>query len=94
MNGVVHRDWHSPQPITVEHIGDQMIVTSPGGFIGGVSATNIITHPAVPRYRSLAEAMASLRLAEREGTGVDRMIRNMLAIGQPAPEFYGARGIG
>ena len=92
VNGVVHRDWHSLQPATVEHIGDQMIVTSPGGFIGGVSATNIITHPAVPRYRSLAEAMASLRLAEREGIGVDRMIRDMLAIGRPAPEFYEVPG--
>ncbi|MCY4368285.1 MAG: DUF5635 domain-containing protein [bacterium] len=88
VNGVVHRDWHSPQPTTVEHIGDQMTVTSPGGFIGGVSVTNIITHPAVPRYRSLAEAMAALRLAEREGIGVDRMIRDMLAIGRPAPEFH------
>ena len=92
VNGVVHRDWHSPQPTTVEHIGDQMTVTSPGGFIGGVSVTNIITHPAVPRYRSLAEAMAALRLAEREGIGVDRMIRDMLAIGRPAPEFYEVRG--
>lgn len=92
VNGIVHRDWHSPQPTTVEHIGDQMTVTSPGGFIGGVSVTNIITHPAVPRYRSLAEAMAALRLAEREGIGVDRMIRDMLAIGRPGPEFYEVRG--
>ncbi len=92
VNGVVHRDWNSPQPTTVEHIGDQMAVTSPGGFIGGVNVTNIITHPAVPRYRSLAEAMSSLRLAEREGIGVDRMIRDMLAIGRPAPEFYEVQG--
>ncbi len=92
VNGVVHRDWHSPQPTTVEHIGDRMTVTSPGGFIGGVSVTNIITHPAVPRYRSLAETMSSLRLAEREGIGVDRMIRDMLAIGRPAPEFYEVQG--
>ena len=92
VNGVVHRDWYSLQPTTVEHTGDQMTVTSPGGFIGGVGVTNIITHPAVPRYRSLAEAMASLRLAEREGIGVDRMIRDMLAIGRPAPEFYEVRG--
>lgn len=92
VNGLVHRDWHSPQPTTVEHIGDQMTVTSPGGFIGGVSIKNIITHPAVPRYRSLAETMASLRLAEREGIGVDRMIRDMLAIGRPAPEFSEVAG--
>ena len=87
VNGVAHRDWHSPHPTTLEHIGDQMIITSPGGFVGGVTAANIITHPASPRYRSLAEAMAALRIAEREGIGVDRMIRDMLAIGRPPPEF-------
>ena len=60
-------------------------MTSPGGFVGGVTPDNIITHPAVPRYRSLSEAMAALGLAEREGIGVDRMVRDMLAIGRPAP---------
>lgn len=60
-------------------------MTSSGGFIGGITPSNIITHPAVPRYRSLAEAMASLWLGEREGIGVDRMVRDMLAIGRPEP---------
>ena len=85
VNGVVHRDWLSRQPITIEHVGDTLTVTSPGGFLGGVTPDNIITHPAVPRYRSMAEAMARLGLAEREGIGVDRMVRDMLAIGRPAP---------
>ena len=85
VNGVVHRDWLSPRPTTIEHVGDTLTVTSPGGFLGGVAPENIITHPAVPRYRSLAEAMAKLRLAEREGIGVDRMVRDMLAIGRPPP---------
>lgn len=85
VNGVVHRDWHSPQSTTVEHVGDTLTVTSPGGFIGGVNPSNIITHPAVPRYRSLAEAMAALNLAEREGIGVDRMIVDMISQGRPRP---------
>ena len=85
VNGVVHRDWLSPLPTTIEHVGDTLTVTSPGGFVGGVTPDNIITHPAVPRYRSLSEAMAALGLAEREGIGVDRMVRDMLAIGRPAP---------
>ena len=85
VNGVVHRDWMSPRPTTIEHVGDTLTVTSPGGFLGGVTPDNIITHPAVPRYRSLSEAMAALGLAEREGIGVDRMVRDMLAIGRPAP---------
>ena len=87
VNGAIHRDWLSPQPTTVEHTGDMLTVTSPGGFLGGITPDNIITHPAVPRYRSLAEAMATLRLGEREGIGVDRMVRDMLAIGRPEPEI-------
>lgn len=87
VNGVVHRDWLSPEPTTVEHVGDTATITSPGGFIGGIAPNNIITHAAVPRYRSLAETMGSLRLAEREGIGIDRMVRDMLAIGRPQPEI-------
>ena len=85
VNGVVHRDWISRSPTTVEHVGDTLAVTSPGGFPGGVRADNIITHPSAPRYKSLAEAMSSLRLAEREGVGVDRMVRDMLAVGLAGP---------
>jgi ATP-dependent DNA helicase RecG len=85
VNGVVHRDWLSRQPTTVEHVGDTVTVTSPGGFIGGIAPSNIITHPSAPRYRSLAEAVATLRLAEREGVGIDRMVRDMLARGHAEP---------
>ena len=85
VNGLVHRDWLAPRPTVIEHVGDTLTVTSPGGFVGGVTPDNIITHPAVPRYRNLSEAMAALGLAEREGIGVDRMVRDMLAIGRPAP---------
>ena len=85
VNGITHRDWASPQPTTVEHIGDTLTVTSPGGFIGGVNPQNVITHPATPRYRSLAQALSTLGLAERQGIGIDRMVREMLAIGRPPP---------
>lgn len=87
VNGVVHRDWLSPRPTVVEHIGDVLTVTSPGGLVGDITFQNIITHPAVPRYRSLASAMSVLGLGEREGIGVDRMVRDMLASGLSAPEF-------
>lgn len=92
VNGVVHRDWLSLQPTTVEHIGDVVVVTSPGGFVGGVGPTNIITHPSTPRYRSLAEALAALRLAEREGIGVDRMVGDMLSLGRPQPDIAEVQG--
>lgn len=85
VNGIVHRDWHSAQPTVVEHIGDRLVISSPGGFVGGVTPRNIVTHPAAARYRTLADAMANLRIAEREGIGVDRMVGDMLATGRPAP---------
>lgn len=92
VNGITHRDWLIHLPTTVEHIGDTLIVTSPGGFVGGVTPSNIITHVAVPRYKSLALALARLGLAEREGVGVDRMVGDLLRAGRPAPVFSEVEG--
>jgi ATP-dependent DNA helicase RecG len=85
VNGIAHRDWQSPTVTEVEHVGDRYTVTSPGGFIGGVSPENIITHPSAARYPRLAQTLAALRIAERQGIGVDRMHRDMLALGLSAP---------
>ncbi len=85
VNGCVHRDWNTPEPTLVEHEGSTLVVTSPGGFIGGVTPANIMTHPSQPRNRSLAELFAALRVAEREGVGVDRMVREMIRVGHAAP---------
>ena len=85
VNGITHRDWLSPAATEVEHVGDRFAVTSPGGFVGGVSPENIITHPSAPRYPRLAQALALLRVAERQGIGVDRMHREMLVLGLAAP---------
>lgn len=92
VNGVTHRDWQVDQVTLVEHTGDVLVVNSPGGFVGGVNPSNIITHPSTPRYRSLAQAMADLRLAEREGIGVDRMVRDMLALGHRPIEIGETEG--
>ena len=87
VNGVVHREWAGLAPTTVEHVGRSLAVTSPGGFIGGVNTANIITHPSQPRNRALAALFAALRIAEREGIGVDRMVRDMIAVGYRPPSI-------
>ncbi len=92
VNGVVHRDWAESGPTVVEHVGASLVVTSPGGFVGGVSKDNIITHPSAARNKALAELFASLRIAEREGVGVDRMVRDMLRLGHPAPDIDETQG--
>ncbi len=85
VNGVAHREWGLPQPTVIEHIGRTLRVTSPGGFFGGVNESNIITHPSQSRNASLTQLLADLRVAEREGIGVDRMVREMVRIGHQPP---------
>jgi len=85
VNGVAHREWGSPQPTVIEHIGRTLRVTSPGGFFGGVNESNIITHPSQSRNTSLTQLLADLNVAEREGIGVDRMVREMIRVGHQPP---------
>jgi len=87
VNGVAHREWAIDDPTVVESVGNQLRVTSPGGFVGGVTPDNILTHPSRSRNRSLAELLAALRVAEREGIGVDRMTRDMIRVGHATPEI-------
>lgn len=87
VNGLAHREWGLAQATTVEHTGGTLRVTSPGGFFGGVTAANIITHPSQSRNRALTELLAAVRIAEREGIGVDRMVKEMVRVGHRSPEI-------
>lgn len=92
VNGIAHRDWNSDNPTVIEHVGDRLSVTSPGGFVGGITPDNILTNPSTPRYRSLTQVLAKLRVAEHEGIGVDRMTADMLAQGLPRPHYQEISG--
>ena len=85
LNAVCHREWSFAGPTVVEHIGDHLRVTSPGGLIGGVTEHNIITHHSVPRYRTLMNALRLTGLVEQEGVGVDMMFADMIRIGSSPP---------
>lgn len=92
VNGVAHREWTDPGATTVEHIGSTLRVTSPGGFYGGVTPANILTHPSKSRNASLTALLALLGIAERQGIGVDRMYGDMLRLGHPLPTIEEADG--
>jgi ATP-dependent DNA helicase RecG len=87
VNAVVHRDYRSPDPVLVEFIGTQLVVSSPGGFPPGINADNIISERSHPRNAALTNVFRSLRLAEQEGVGVDRMFRDMVSVGHDTPVF-------
>ena len=84
LNGVCHRDWNDAEPTTVEHIGSELRVTSPGGFIRDITPENIMIR-SEPRYRTLMTAVRGLGLVEQEGVGVDRMFTDLIRIGADLP---------
>lgn len=87
VNALVHRDWSNGRPVVVEHIGDRLTVTSPGGFLGSVTADNVLTHPSLSRAPALAAAANAAGIAEQQGVGVDRMYLDLLLIGRPSPRI-------
>ncbi len=85
VNALMHRNWSRPEPVRVELEGTHLTVTSPGGFLPGVTEETVLTAPARTRNRRLASAFRGLRLAEAEGSGVDRMFREAVSLGLPKP---------
>ncbi|MGO3896050.1 DUF5635 domain-containing protein [Brevibacterium aurantiacum] len=86
LNGVVHRDWNLQEPTTATWIeaDASLTVISPGGFVGGISADNVLTQ-RFSRYPALADASRALGLVDKQGVGVDRMYREMVTIGHRPP---------
>lgn len=88
LNGLVHRDWMRPEPVTVtwfEH-DSAVEVLSPGGFAGGVTAANVLTQ-RYARYPALSDLFRALRLVDKQGIGVDRMYREMIVLGHRPPSI-------
>ncbi len=92
VNGVAHRDWSIQEPTLVEHIGQALRVTSPGGFIDGITETNVMTHPSRSRNRELTDLFVALRLANREGIGIDRIIGDVVRRGNSQPQILQIEG--
>lgn len=86
LNAVAHRDWMQPEPVAVTfvEVDSALQVVSPGGFVGGVGADNLLTE-RFARYPALADLLRAMRLVEKQGLGVDRMYRDMIALGHRPP---------
>lgn len=87
VNAFMHRDHRTPEVIQLEHTASRLRITSPGGFVPGVTVDNVLTVSSRCRNLSLSQAIRSLGLAESAGVGVDRMYASMTAIGHQPPSF-------
>jgi len=87
LNAVAHRDYFLRQGIIVALQKDRVEITSPGGFLGGISPANILRHPPVHRNELLARSLRELGLANRAGLGVDRIFEGLLRNGARPPTY-------
>jgi ATP-dependent DNA helicase RecG len=83
----VHRDYSRLGAVHVRLDEDGLTLSSPGGFIEGITLHNLLV--AAPRSRNplLADIVKRIGLAERTGRGIDRIYEGMLRYGRPAPDY-------
>ncbi len=91
VNAIMHRDYQLDR-LTIVAIAtgspsSAFKVRSPGGLPANVSIGRLLATPSRPRNESLARALRTLGVAEREGVGITTMYRTMLRDGHPPPEI-------
>lgn len=87
LNAVCHRDWFVNQSVLVSLHPDRLEIESPGGFVGGVNAKNVMRHPPVRRNPLLANVLQTIGLVNRAGLGVDRLHEESLRAGKRPPRY-------
>lgn len=87
LNAVTHRDYSDPGEVLIRHTRRELAITSPGGFIGGITPENILRREPVSRNRTLAETLEKLRLVERAGIGRRRIFLPTLSYGKRPPMY-------
>jgi len=97
VNAVMHRDY-SPQvqgrQVQIDIYPDRVEVNNPGGLWSDRTVDNIDESRSVSRNPSLANLLSnlptpsgSMRVAENQGSGIQRMRRGMEGFGLPQPVF-------
>jgi ATP-dependent DNA helicase RecG len=86
-NALIHRDYTRRGAVHVQWSGEQLEISSPGGFPSGIRLDNLLVAPPHPRSPLLADAFKRTGLVERTGRGINRMFFEQLRVGRPAPDY-------
>ncbi|HAL73482.1 MAG TPA: AAA family ATPase [Clostridiales bacterium] len=87
INAFAHRDYSVLRNIRLLIDDDGLSITSPGGFIEGVSQDNLLTVAPHGRNPALSDALKRIGLAERTGRGIDRIFEGSIVYGRPLPDY-------
>jgi ATP-dependent DNA helicase RecG len=87
VNALTHRDYTRLGAVHVRWQTETLTISSPGGFVEGVSLDNLLVVEPRPRNPLLADAFKRIGLAERTGRGVDLIYQGLLRYGRPPPNY-------
>lgn len=87
VNAFCHRDYTILQSVRILIDDDGMTISSPGGFIEGVTLDNLLSVEPHGRNHSLADALKRIGLAEKTGRGIDRIFEGSILYGRPWPDY-------
>ncbi|TNJ36070.1 ATP-binding protein [Prosthecochloris vibrioformis] len=87
VNALVHRDFSRLGAVHVKIDNSGLNISSPGGFVEGVSLSNLLVAAPHSRNPLLADIIKRIGLAERTGRGIDRIYEGMLRYGRPEPDY-------
>jgi ATP-dependent DNA helicase RecG len=87
VNAVAHRDYQvQGEAIQIFCFSDRIRVYSPGRLPGHITVENIVRE-RFSRNPVIVQVLADMGFIERLGYGIDRMLRLLETVGQPAPLF-------
>jgi ATP-dependent DNA helicase RecG len=87
VNALVHRDYSRLGAVHVKLDDTGLSISSPGGFVEGVTIQNLLLVAPRSRNPQLADIIKRIGLAERTGRGIDRIYEGMLRYGRPSPDY-------
>lgn len=86
-NAVIHRSYLEQGNIQVAIFEDRLEVTSPGRLLNNVSIKKMMDGYSKPRNPAIARAFAYMKIIEKWGTGIPRIMRECKEWGLPKPEL-------
>jgi len=86
LNAISHRDYRAGGSIWVKQFPRKIIISSPGGFLHGISPDNMLWKQQ-PRNRRIAEVFSKCGLVERAGQGADRIFEESIKESKSLPDF-------
>lgn len=87
INAFCHRDYTMLGTVRLLIDDEGMTISSPGGFIEGVTLQNLLTVEPRGKNPALADALKRIGLAEKTGRGIDRIFEGSIIYGKPWPDY-------